>query len=240
MRPRQPLAGVRIERPQGAAGLRPGAAPPPQLTPLPGRDPGLGHIFCNMRSALRLPRDAIARRLATNTSVIEDLETGAVSSLPHWPETVRIVRAYCELLRLDPEPLLWRLQQLARQGVKEEAPPARSTGSPPPLLPRNSLTRDPVSAARSRPRSSGGGGGLRKLMMLGTLPALAAGLAYMTVVAPSAGYRVVSLLPAPLAEPARNGLDTIVVYSAPRRDGLKWIDVGDPRLRKGDKLQTKR
>ena len=73
MRPRQPLAGVRVERPQGAAGLRPGAAPPPQLTPLPGRDPGLGHIFCNMRSALRLPRDAIARRLATNTSVIEQV-----------------------------------------------------------------------------------------------------------------------------------------------------------------------
>jgi len=29
-----------------------------------------------------------------------------------------------------------------------------------------------------------------------------------------------------------------VLYSAPRRDGLRWIDVGDPQLRKVDKLQT--
>ena len=37
---------------------------------------------------------------------------------------------------------------------------------------------------------------------------------------------------------ARAGMDNLVLFSAPRRDGLRWIDVGDPQLRKVDKLQT--
>jgi hypothetical protein len=82
-------------------------------------------------------------------------------------------------------------------------------------------------------------GGVRRLVLLGALPAIAAGLAYLTVVAPSVGYRVIRLLPAALAEPAKHGLDAIVLYAAPTREGLKWIDVGDPRLRRGDKLHTK-
>jgi hypothetical protein len=36
----------------------------------------------------------------------------------------------------------------------------------------------------------------------------------------------------------RAGLDYVVLLMAPRRDGLKWIEVGDPRLRKADKLPT--
>jgi hypothetical protein len=59
------------------------------------------------------------------------------------------------------------------------------------------------------------------------------------VVAPAVGYRVIRLLPASLEKQAKHGLDTIVLYSAPHREGLKWIDVGDPRLRRSDKLQTK-
>lgn len=238
MRPRQPLAGVRVERPQGAAGLRPGAAPPSQLTPLPGRDPGLGHIFCNMRSALRLPRDAIARRLATNTSVIEDLETGAVSSLPHWPETVRIVRGYCELLRLDPDPLLWRInRELQALGGVEE-PPTRGTRppSPPPLLLRNTKSKGRQAASESRrPHRRRRA---RRLFAISAPVGVIAGLMYVGMSAPEPVYRAISVLPSPIAGPARAGMDSLLLLSAPRRDGLRWIDVGDPQLRKVDKLQT--
>jgi transcriptional regulator with XRE-family HTH domain len=202
----------------------------------PGGDPQIGHIFRNMRAAMRLPREAIARRLATTLATVEDLESGAVSALPHWPETVRIVRAYCELLQLDPEPLLWRLQQLLHQGIDEEASASRAAAGLPPLMLRNAPSREPV--VRERPRRERGGG-LRRLLILAALPAVAGGLAYLSIVAPATGYRVIALLPAPLAEPARAGLDAIVLQSAPRRDGLKWIDIGNPRLRKGDKLQTK-
>src|SRR5215471_10356130 len=117
---RQPGAvsrDVRAQAPaprgQGSAlaPVRGGPPPPPGSGRAPG-DPQIGNIFRNMRAAVRASREAIARRLATSVAVIEDLENGAVSTLPQWNETVRIVRAYCELLRLDPEPLLWRLQHL--------------------------------------------------------------------------------------------------------------------------------
>ncbi|MFZ0851486.1 MAG: helix-turn-helix domain-containing protein, partial [Hyphomicrobiaceae bacterium] len=69
-----------------------------------GRDEQVGKIFRNMRAALKVPRDALARRLATSTAVIDSFEAGAISALPHWKETERIVRSYCDLLRFDPEP----------------------------------------------------------------------------------------------------------------------------------------
>src|SRR5499426_2508192 len=75
-----------------------------------GRDEQIGKIFCNMRTALKIPRDALARRLATSPEVIDSFEAGAVTALPHWKETERIVRSYCDLLRFDPEPVLWRLR----------------------------------------------------------------------------------------------------------------------------------
>ena len=215
---RQPAAGSRDARSQGPASR--------------GHDAQIAHFFRNMRTATRLSREAIARRLATTPATIEDLELGAVASLPHWPETVRIVRGYCELLRLDPEPLLWRIQQLLRAG--DEPPPSRPVGPPPPAL-RRERPRPPA------PRRSRGGAarGIRKLMILSLPPVVVGGLLYGASVAPAPFYHALSLLPAPLANPARAGLDTVVLYSAPRRDGLRWIDVGDPRLRKVDKLPTK-
>ena len=83
----------------------------------------IGKIFRNMRAALKVPRDALARRLATSTAVIDSFEAGAISALPHWKETERIVRSYCDLLRFDPEPVLWRLRSQL-QAVANYARPA--------------------------------------------------------------------------------------------------------------------
>jgi hypothetical protein len=49
---------------------------------------------------------------------------------------------------------------------------------------------------------------------------------------------VVGLLPGVIEAPARTGLDYVVLLTATRREGLKWIEVSDPRLRKADKLPT--
>src|SRR5262245_51681462 len=130
MRMRRPGVGARNIPSQGMP-LRGRSPPPPSA---PGRDPQIGHIFRNMRAAMRLPREAIARRLATTPAVIEDLEGGAVTLLPPWPETVRIVRSYCELLGLDPKPLLWRIEQILRGATGRagwEDPPTRPPGSSP-------------------------------------------------------------------------------------------------------------
>jgi hypothetical protein len=198
--------------------------------PVPGRDPQIAHIFRNMRAAMRLPREAVARRLATTQAVIEELENGAFASLPHWPETVRIVRSYCELLGLDPQPLLWRFQQLLRGagGAAGEDVPTRPA-NPPPMALRKPPPREPLSRHRS---------GVGRLLLLATPPVVMAGVASLAIWAPGPTYKAISRLPHSLAGPARAGMDLFVLYSAPRRDGLRWIDVGDPRLRKVDKQQS--
>jgi transcriptional regulator with XRE-family HTH domain len=187
-----------------------------------------------MRTATRLTRDAIARRLSTTPDTIENLELGAVAALPPWPETVRIVQGYCELLRLDPEPLLWRIQQLLRAD-DPQPPPSRPVGPPPPMMLRKERTRPPAP----RRTSSGRGRGFRRLLLLSLPPLLAGGLLYLASTTPGPFYRSLALLPPAVAEVARAGLDALVLYSAPRDNGLRWIDVGDPRLRKVDKLPTK-
>jgi DNA-binding XRE family transcriptional regulator len=232
---RQPTAGLRDARLRGLAPALANGRGPGEPA-VPGRDPQLGHIFRNMRAAMRLSREALARRLATTPATIDDLETGAVASLPHWRETVRIVRSYCEMLQLDPEPVLWRIENQLRALGGHEDPPTvpgaagtRPLGLPPVLL-RKGRPRDRV------PRE--GGRGVRRLFAMGAPLGIAAALLYMAHSAPGPIYRVVSLLPAPLAGAARAGLDNFVLYTAPQRDGLRWVDVGDPQLRKVDKLPT--
>jgi hypothetical protein len=244
MRMRQPGAGPRDVPSQGQPLRAPAnamAPPPPPQMGAPGgapfRDPQIGQIFRNMRATLRVPREAIARRLATTPGVIEDLESGSVGSLPHWRETMRIVRTYCELLRLNPDPLLWRIDQLLRGGAgapgANEAPPAPPPpATPPPLALRKPSSREP----RPRQRRAGVG----RLLLLAMPPVVLAAAVSLAILMPGPIYKTVSLLPPSVAEPARAGLDLFVLYSAPRRDGLKWIDVGDPRLRKVDKVRTKR
>jgi DNA-binding XRE family transcriptional regulator len=201
-----------------------------------GRDAQIGNIFRNMRSATRLSREALARRLATTPGTIEDLENGALASLPHWRETVRIVRSYCEILRLDPQPILWRMQSLWEvAGAHADDPPtgSRRTQPPPPpaLLRKN--------AGRSQPEQRERGLRRARTMLAISAPLVLVVLAFYAVqAAPAPIYRAVGMLPGPVAGPARVGVDNLVLYSAPRRDGLRWIDVGDPQLRKVDKLQT--
>jgi hypothetical protein len=234
MRIRQPGARSRDVPSQGLPlRAQPNGPGPPPLSPS-GRDPQIGQIFCNMRATLRAPREAIARRLATTPGVIEDLENGSVASLPHWRETVRIVRTYCEILRLNPDPLLWRIDQLLRGGAGApgaEEPLARPA-SPPPLALRKPPSREPMARQR--------GSGVGRLLLLATPPVVVAAAASLAVLVPGPIYRTLSQLPASVAEPTRAGLDLFVLYSAPRREGLRWIDVGDPRLRRVDKLPTKR
>jgi hypothetical protein len=68
--------------------------------------------------------------------------------------------------------------------------------------------------------------------------ALIAAVVYLAQAAPQPLYRAISLLPGPVEAVMRVGLDYVVLLTAPRREGLRWIEVTDPRLRKTDKLQT--
>jgi hypothetical protein len=200
------------------------------------RDEQLAQIFRNMRLAMRVSRETIARRLATSPSTVDSLEQGAVGALPHWKETCRIVRAYATLARVDAEPILRhirdQLQALARQS-RTPTPVEFTSGRPvtrtQPTVPRSQ--RGEVRASRRRRRT-------RVLFAVSAPLALAAALVYLAQAAPQPVYGAIGLLPEAAERVVRAGLDYVVVLSAPRRDGLRWIDVSDPRVRKADKLQV--
>ncbi len=203
------------------------------------RDEQLAQVFRNMRLAMRVSRETIARRLATTSATIDSFEQGAVGALPHWKETCRIVRAYGALARIDTEPILHRirdqLQALARQSrPARPATPVEFTAGRPaprtqPTAPRGNRTE--VRASRRRRRA-------RVLFALSAPLALAAAVVYLAQAAPQPVYSAIGLLPDVAGRAVRAGLDYVVVLSAPRRDGLRWIDVSDPRVRKADKLQV--
>jgi hypothetical protein len=198
--------------------------------PAAGRDEQLGSIFRNMRLSLRLSREGMARRLGVAASIIDTFEAGVVTALPQWNETVRIVGGYCELCRVDPEPILWRISsqlQAAASHVRAATVPSPATGSARPRRPDRTGRRP----GRRRQRA-------RTFFAL-TMPiALLAGAVYVAQTLPSEVYRGIRRLPEPLATAARAGFDYLILMTAPRREGLRWLETGDPRSRKTDKLPT--
>jgi hypothetical protein len=231
---------------QGRVPQRPAQSPvpPAPATPQVGSDPfaqhdvQLGKIFANMRAAMKVSRETIARRLATTGHIIEALETGSVSNFPHHRETARIVRGYCELLKLDPEPILWRIRShyhasglpMGLLATETTTPTTSHPTQPPVTTQRTGRTRP---EGRRRRRRSG------RLMVLSVPVALAVTILVLAQAAPQTVYGALSWLPGRVQTPARHSLDVLVTAMAPTRDGLRWIEI-DPQLRKGDKLQTSR
>ena len=212
--------------------------------PLPGRDEQLGQIFINMRRAMNVSRETIARRLATRAQTIDDFEAGAVTALPHWKETERIVRGYCELLRLDPEPILWRirshLDSLPPGGRRCRLPGHRCAGRAvrPNGMPRGVRTSERAKTAADDRTGQRRRRRMRTLFTLTAPVALAGGHRLFRPRGTRLVYPVIAMLPDRLEIPVRAGLEYMVLLTAPSRDGLRWIEVGDPQLRKADKLQT--
>jgi transcriptional regulator with XRE-family HTH domain len=205
------------------------------------RDEQLGKIFRDMRHAMKVSRETIARRLATSSATIESFEAGAVSLLPHWKETGRIVRTYCELLRVDAEPILRRI----RIHLQEAATQAKAARVATPIeftTPRTGPRSVPTTrgartqpAARPSPRRRRRRA--RVLFALSAPLALGAALVYLAQAMPQPVYRALSVLPDRAEIAVRAGLDYLVLLSAPQRDGLRWVEVSDPRARKADRLR---
>src|SRR5262245_35312522 len=212
------------------------------------QDAQLGQIFRNMRLAMKVSRETIARRLATSTICVDNFEAGAVAALPHAKETDRIVRGYCELLRLDPEPILWRIRshmQALAQQASAAAPMPLPSGIVPTTGGRSARRSAPVArpprtrserATSNAPRRRR----TRALFALSAPVALLAALVYVAHAVPRPVYRTIALLPDPAGHAVRAALDYVVLLTAPRREGLRWIEVSDPRLRKANKLPTTR
>lgn len=74
-----------------------------------GHDDKIAEIFGEMRRAVKMSVEELAKRLDTRASTIESLENGAVSALPDWPEISRVVTTYANILNLDSRPILRRI-----------------------------------------------------------------------------------------------------------------------------------
>jgi hypothetical protein len=285
-----------------------GFAPP---APLPLFDVELGKIFLTMRSLLGISLWDMARRVEADPTIIANLEAGALSAMPPWPELTRLVDAYAQVTGIDQQPILARLlrtQVSVNPGGEQRALPAPQTitlpaqaasagmqrwpsdpgnaswhGGPIPdaafqvvgqvarTIERTSVSAVPTQARRviADTRSSVHAVALAPTLEVVTAPAglrqhllravrstlrggqrvlrrQAAALGFLVVLPglivlaarsyPATLYSVVAPLPSVVALPLHTGVNQLVAAFAPEREGLVWIDIGDPRLRKTNRL----
>lgn len=183
-----------------------------------------------------------AQALATRVDIIAALETGQIGALPPWPETCRVVRTYAGLAGLDPRPVLHVLEQLfiaaprAQAPVVARRPRMPNLGQGAPIFKAiGSGGRKAAEAARNVRRVVNDHAG-RPGMALFTVTL---GVALILLVTQTAVLEAaVSQLPPSMKRIVRGAQNYVIVRLSPVRDGLRWIDVPDPRTRRGDKLQT--
>lgn len=88
-------------------------------------------------------------------------------------------------------------------------------------------------------RSAGKGRRRGKVLLAVAMPmvVIASGV-WVVQKQPRALHASINLLPRTIAQPIRSSLDSLTLTLAPRREGLRWVEVDDPRTRKADKLRT--
>ncbi len=217
-----------------------------------GSDTRLASIFQDMRRGLTIPADKLALALKTTPQVIQLLETGQVRAFPPWPETVRIVTELGRLYRVDTRPILNRIRGQVGPAGLAQVPVSQETAISGKAVAAALDSRHPLVRAMSRGRRRKEASpdqdlqrrakrrkrrAARTLFTLSAPVALLGGLVWLAQAQPWLIMRAVSALPAPLAKVVRPAANALIMHLAPWRDGMRWIEVGDPRLRKTDKLR---
>jgi len=190
----------------------------------------VGRFFVDLRRAFRVSQIQIAEKLSTRVDIVSALERGQVRELPPWPETCRIVRSYAALAGLDPRPALASLEMLLQAEVF--APAARPGRSR-----RQAAAGTGADDAEDGPLRElwhGRVGQTARALVAVTVPVALIVLLTQTAVLEAA----VAKLPPSVARMVRGAQNYVIVQFAPVRDGLRWIDVPDPRTRRSDKLRT--
>lgn len=202
----------------------------------------IARLFFDLRQALDLTPDFVAAQLVTEPEVILALERGEFERLQDWSETSRVVLAYTALAGIDGQPALMAIRECLRRSAPprpQRAQPRRQRPSHGPSagLPvvrllhagailahgARRLPSDALKQVREKPERA--------------LYALSLPLAVVLLFLNSSVVRTVfSYVPQPAAEVVQDVKMFFQVTFAPVRDGLRWIEVDDPRERRGDKL----
>lgn len=184
----------------------------------------------------------------TRPDVIYALEGGRFEGLPAWPETSRIVIAYTALAGIDGRPVLAAIADVVRSGVvalvnqgvayQQPAPVQKTIADPPTGFGVSSLMQAGSAIAHGAKRLQGGAlHHVRKrperAFYAASLP-LGIVLILFNTTALQAAFAHV---PRPVARMTQEVRQYFQERFAPVREGLRWIEVDDPRRRRGDKLR---
>ncbi len=189
-----------------------------------------------LRTQTMVPRPSAPQRSLSRDSQDHTGPTGqgssvaaARSSQPYWPIEPQVITTRSYSAPSD------------RSHARHAAP--RSIVDVPALAAAAEIVEAPVKRRGVRQRAGSLGRRLQQairprqvgLLALAVIPfALALAVRFY----PGMLYAVVGPLPSVVGAPLLQALDTVVTAMAPVREGLTWIDVGDPRLRRADKLPT--
>ncbi len=220
-------------------------AMPAKLVPtgaLPPSDVQLSiaRFFRELRRGLQITPHQAAAQLLTQIEVIAALEAGDTAHLPTWPETQRIVMTYTGWARVDGRPLLAAIASLQPRQIPARSAPADQSARRVPLHVSTERLRRAGTAlaegAKRLPRDAIQQAKARPVHTLYTLSLPIAGLILLlnTTLLQSA----IVNLPSSFVHVLKGGREMLTAYWAPVREGLRWIDVDDPRARRGDKLQN--
>jgi transcriptional regulator with XRE-family HTH domain len=205
-------------------------------------------LLRGIRVAQGLSEAVLAARLGTSQRLIIALEKGDLASLPDWSETHRIVDRWVAGAGLDPRPALGSLAT-ALEGYVAPGSPNPTAKSEPSAgfvgatlrkLKASAVGVDGAKSARKPFRLSLKFGLPPSRVARWTTVALIAAAIGTTATQTSVVAGALSKLPAPAERAVRTISDYFAVRFAPLYEGHRWINVEDPRSRRGDKLRIGR
>lgn len=230
-RPTQSLQAQPVATHHGAA---PDSAAPVVGTSADVRA-NIARLFFDLRSVMRLTPEAAAFHLQTDPSVIAALEAGRFEALPVWPETARIITAYTALAGIDGRPVLAAiagcLQAVAHPSVNPHRHPRLSA------MPVQRLRQAGSALAHGAKRLPAGAIKQVRERPERAFYAVSLPLGVLLLILNSGSLQsAMHHMPRPMVRMAADVRHFFQEQFAPVHDGLRWIEVDNPRRRRGDKL----
>jgi len=224
----------------------------------------IARFFIDLRQALRLTVPQAAQYLQVRPEIVEALETGQVEYLPPWPETSAIVMTYTSMAGVNGRPALNAIGSLITY-LTASAPPQRQLPvfrEQPQFAPRTGRESQPNPnpiQGQAHPQARPSNRPSRNFMQAGSAIASSARRlpqealdqvrrrpqrALYAVSLPLFGVLLLMLHSSifeTFARPFGSAVRWVSTYFqehyGPVRDGLRYIEVDDPRSRRADKLR---
>jgi hypothetical protein len=189
----------------------------------------IGRFFVDLRRALKLTLPQAAYYLNVPAEIIEALEMGRVEHLPPWPQTANLIMRYTSIAGIDGRSVLNAVGNLIT--TLQPPAPVRSSGYASQAGAQffragtaiangaRRLPKDAMHQIRERPQ--------RALYAL-SLPLFILLFFHASI------FEVIAQ---PFTSAVHHASAYFQEHFAPVRDGFRWIEVKDPRSRRGDKLR---